>query len=320
MEATETVTTERLYDLRREVEKADDAWFDALVSGADGAAEKAARTEAMETYREYERAVMDARLTETCWKCGGSKVVNYGRVYLDKRYVNREGATTRVVSERWCFACGGTGSQYVHKHRFTAQASTRYKKKLAREAEDARKAAEDRERWDAFAAEHTEVAEYLAAAEGDDFLSSLKGAAERFGSLTEKQMAAVERNMARDKAEREREAKLAAGAEFPADGETVTGEVVSYKSYPGYAGGTEFKMVVLLDSGFKVFGRVPEALWRAAGDLTDEARERGEDLHYSPDDFRVSFSAKFTRSEDDPGFGYFKSPRGVKSLGLKEAT
>ena len=53
------------------------------------------------------------RVQETCWKCDGRKVVNYGNVTLN----NGHG------EDRWCFTCGGSGwtSVLVSSLRSTAR-------------------------------------------------------------------------------------------------------------------------------------------------------------------------------------------------------
>lgn len=71
----------------------------------------------------------------------------------------------------------------------------------------------------------------------------------------------------------------------------VTGKIVSIKERVNdYSGYTEWKMVVVDDRGFRVWGTLPSSI--------DDA-EIGQ---------RVAFSAKIQRSDGDETFGFFKRP------------
>jgi hypothetical protein len=127
-----------------------------------------------------------------------------------------------------------------------------------------------------------------------DVLSKLN----RYGSLSENQVNAFVKSLARDrdnelvKAHRaEAEAARRATATPAPNGRvTVQGEVVSVKDYDGQFG-ICWKMLVLLDTGSKVFVSVPGGI--------DQTTLRGR---------KVRFTASFTPSATDPLFAIGKRP------------
>jgi hypothetical protein len=153
-----------------------------------------------------------------------------------------------------------------------------------------------------FYREHAAEAEYLFNEDRpyNDFMADLRDKLQRYGSLSDKQVACITRNIERD-AERqarfaEREAKL---ADVPALAEgryEITGTVRSTKWQENQFGGA-LKMLVEFDDGNRVWGTVPKALgWDGL------------------EDRRVAFTAKVERSKDDEHFGFYSRPTGATYL------
>lgn len=116
------------------------------------------------------------------------------------------------------------------------------------------------------------------------------------GNLSPRQTSFLEKIKvsARDKAEERK--RLPAPAPVPETDDWVLlrGEVLSIKWKENHFGGG-WKMVLVDDSGFRVYGSV------ARGFL-----ENGEPAISKGD--VVGFKAKLSRSDDDPNFGFFKNP------------
>lgn len=139
------------------------------------------------------------------------------------------------------------------------------------------------------------------AVQGNSFAGSLSHALRRYGNLTDGQLKAI--RPAIDKMIARHEEKLAEAAKpetekVPvAEGKVqITGEVKSLKWQDGDYGPT-FKMLVLDDRGFKVWGTVP-------GNLSN---------HIATGD-RIVFSATVTAKAGEVDFGYFKRPTKAVSL------
>ena len=179
-----------------------------------------------------------------------------------------------------------------------------------------------RAEWLALDSHHVAVLDFLTGAvSGDDggsygsswsFLHDLLHKLNRYGSLSEKQVAAVDKFIARrdEFAARKAEENAEITADFPAGRVTVTGEIVSTK-YQDSMYGSTLKMLVKLDDGNKVWGTVPSSL--------DDSRYDGEtgeceDLKGT----RITFTATFTVSDDDEHFGFFKIPKKVEILNADE--
>lgn len=122
----------------------------------------------------------------------------------------------------------------------------------------------------------------------------------RYGSVSERQLAFVRVLLDKILARKEIEAKRAAEAEAAAPVPVVNGrmvivgKVLSTKVQEGRFG-SQLKMLVQADSGFKVWGTVPSSL----------TVERGD---------RVQFEAAVTPSNDDPKFGFFSRPSKAVTL------
>ena len=132
----------------------------------------------------------------------------------------------------------------------------------------------------------------------NNFYADLLAKLERFGTLTDGQMAAVERNIDKDNQRAaEREVRMEREAAMdknpcPTGRGQITGEILSRK-WKDTDFGPSLKMLVLDDRGFKVYGSVPS---RLSG---DDGVQRGD---------RITFVAEVTQSDDDELFGFFKRP------------
>lgn len=135
-------------------------------------------------------------------------------------------------------------------------------------------------------AEHAEEIAYLARL--GDFGESLQASLDRYGRLTPRQLAAVQRAMRRDALEA-RTTPVEEGR-----GE-ITGEIVSTREDEGMYGWTT-KMRVRDDRGFEVWGTMPKA-------LVDAGAEEGA---------RVAFVATVEASRGDETFGFFRRPAAAK--------
>jgi len=122
-----------------------------------------------------------------------------------------------------------------------------------------------------------------------------KSAEKREAKEAKRVAEAAKRNAELDARKAELEAKWAAEAEIAAPVPTgrvaVKGKVLMTKTVDGYAYNTlVHKMLVKDDSGFKVFGTVPNAISCVSkGDV-------------------VEFTATLEPSKDDPKFGFYKRP------------
>lgn len=135
-------------------------------------------------------------------------------------------------------------------------------------------------------AEHAEEVAYLSRL--GDFGESLQASLDRYGRLTPRQLAAVQRAMRRDALEA-RTTPVEEGR-----GE-ITGEIVSTREDEGMYGWT-VKMRVRDDRGFEVWGTMPKA-------LVDAGAEEGA---------RVAFVATVEASRGDETFGFFRRPAAAK--------
>ena len=126
-----------------------------------------------------------------------------------------------------------------------------------------------------------------------------------YGDLSDRQLECFLQSIDRDvNAARRREENarrqaqlVAAGVTAPNGRVTVEGKVISVKLHEG-AFGSQWKMVVALTSGAKVYSTVPSALLSAVGTPT-ELRFKG-----------VRFTANFTPKREDPTFAFGNRPTG----------
>lgn len=133
---------------------------------------------------------------------------------------------------------------------------------------------------------------------GDDFLQSVLDKYRKGDKgLTPRQCAALlKAGLANQKYKQEREDEAPGKPVVEGKG-FVTGVVMSIK-YKSSRFGTQVKMLLREDRGFKLWGTVPAALLHAVsgeGDLSLKGR-------------RVCFSAKLVRSANDECFGFYNRP------------
>lgn len=193
------------------------------------------------------------------------------------------------VVGRNCRTCRGAG--FV-----TGPMARAIRSRLAREAAALRRqetAETKRAEW--VAAHPAEHAWLTARAGRSSFAGSLLEGLARYGSLTDGQLAAVQRCAAADAVRDAEQAatrqRLAdAGVECPEGKITVTGKVVrvAWKN-TGY--GETQKMTVESAEGWKVYGTVPAA-------IADEVAEG----------VTVTFTAKVEQSDRDEAFGFYSRP------------
>lgn len=136
--------------------------------------------------------------------------------------------------------------------------------------------------------------------QGSSFLSDVRRKYIRFGTLSEKQIAAVERFISGEARRQDDDAKraalLASGVKAPEGVHRVCGTIVSVKE-SAYG----FGALVTDDAGYRVWFRLPASLTRDCSPFDAKGR-------------RVSFDATLTRSEDDPLFAFAKRPKDAKFL------
>jgi hypothetical protein len=182
------------------------------------------------------------------------------------------------------------------------------------------KALENKLRRQAFLEGNTDVVEYLAGKEYDrnEFIASLAEQLTRKGELSEKQVAAVRKNIIRDaEFAARRKAEAANAGPFPEGRQTIEGEVVSVKEKEGFDGEPSYKILVKLDDGNKVYGSIPKPIaeW-VARERADHRRYEGwlYSLREALTGRRVKFAAAFEVSDRDEHFGFYRRPTKAEVL------
>lgn len=272
---------QRRDELAEAVHAADSAWYAEI----DNAELKAAYLEAKQTFRAWERDAIDRGATESCIRCGGA-------------------GGWRGWPGFTCFRCGGHGREALRKYRFQAAPNVRHSRDAKLNAEIEEKDARYRgaisglgDVGDALDAANEEVKAFNANYDFAEpsretfFRAELATKLWRYGSLSEKQIDAVQRGLDREAAER---AEKAAAGPLEEGTYEIVGEIVSTKWQRSDKFKT-LKMLVKLDNGNKVWGTVPKSL-------------TGNDDKGT----RVAFTAEVTRSEDDENFGYFSRPKNAR--------
>lgn len=155
-----------------------------------------------------------------------------------------------------------------------------------------------------FRALNAAIDELAAKGRVDNFYDSLKAAWARYGSLTERQEAALRRSLANFAARKaERRAEAATVTEpMPSGRVVVTGEVLSVQWRASQYGGA-YKMLLKSDAGWKVWGTVPASLTTGSGCPIKGAR--------------ITFTAKVEPKEAT--FGFFSRPTNARVLALAPA-
>jgi hypothetical protein len=147
------------------------------------------------------------------------------------------------------------------------------------------------------------------------FLDDLNHKLNRYGNLTENQVAAVvkikARNDERLAAYAARSEELAEVAPLAEGRREITGTIVSTKLVDGFGGDTVLKMLVEEADGNRVYGTVPAILADPAtfGDWNDETQQYDK---LELKGLKITFKAQVERSQKDEHFGFFKRPTGTQ--------
>lgn len=284
---TETQYQERLSSLAQAVYAADEAWYAVLDrehTPAEAKAAKATYTEAKAAYREVENEAIGRGMTSPCSRCGGA-------------------GGWQGWPDFTCYRCGGGCREAYRPLKFQTMPPTRIKNAARAAAKFAQERDDADTRWSTFAAEHPEEAAFMKASD-DQFIKAMVATVEKWNGLTEKQLAAVQRNMVEAAEEARIEALRESGEGEWLSGKAVTieGEVVKVKSQERGYHGWAWKMLVVSDDGNRYWGTAPESLWRAAGEGEEGTTKQIEGS-------TIRFIADTERSADDEHFGFFKRPR-----------
>lgn len=220
---------------------------------------------------------------EVCGRCGGSGYIEF--------YKHVDGGL--------CYGCNGSPESavtYGVLRRRERSFVNRYNRATLK---DALAKIEVESRFAKFNEENPGVSEKITgfANDGNSFALSIEKSLKKKGTLTEKQLDAVNKMI--NRFERESTEKSLASP-VPAGNDVVTGTIISMKWVENrfsYNSST-LKMVVQDDRGFRVFGTAPRAI------------TEGENIPYasSVEGSRVTFNATLEPSKDDDKFGFFKRP------------
>jgi len=167
-------------------------------------------------------------------------------------------------------------------------------------------------KWIAEDESRKEIQAFLFGRYGEDFLSAMNESVNEWGQLTEGQEKAV-RKIITAQAERdaERQARKAEenanAADCPEGRTEVTGEIIA-TDLRETDFGSQWKMLVRDDSGFKVWGSIPSKMFDIFA--VDDVWPHGDTFKGK----RISFTAAISPSEDDPKFGFFKRPTKTKDV------
>jgi hypothetical protein len=182
-------------------------------------------------------------------------------------------------------------------------ASTEFHK-LRKEAKLNRERTTVQEKRDEFEAARPGIAQELQEhSERNDFFASLYSQLERKGVLSDAQVDAAVKSLARqrewDLERKEEEASEPTPAPVITGRIQVTGKVLTVKTQDGMYGPTQ-KMLVLDNRGFKIWGTCPSKI---EGEWADGLR--GE---------HITFLASVEKSDDDENFGFYKRPMKAKVI------
>lgn len=215
---------------------------------------------------------------DNCWRCGGA------------------GGSQAWIHTGWtCYLCGGTGKGpqkwvKVYTAEKLAKLVAAQEKRDAKKAEkqaviQAEKDAIANAERVVFTQDNQDLVEWLEAYQGkNEFIQSQVQKLEQYGHLTSGQVTAVQKNI-------DQEAQEAVAADVIEGKVEITGKILTIKGQPGFAyNTTDWKMLVLDDRGFKVWGSHPRSI---------NETQQGD---------RISFTANITQSDNDSKFGFFKRP------------
>ena len=154
----------------------------------------------------------------------------------------------------------------------------------------------------------------------NSFVKDVLGKLNQYGSISEKQIAAIEKSAAKQ-AEWVAKDALTVKAEVPTERLLVTGEVITIKWQEGFYGSQQKMLVeVTTDVGvYKVWGTVPSTLQGQYGctgcKSTGIVHNDGCDQCYVMDYIgavklgdQVCFVATLKQSDKDTAFGFFSRP------------
>ncbi|MER5579022.1 hypothetical protein [Streptomyces massasporeus] len=249
-----------------------------------------------------------------CPQCGAKTRVS--RIYATTVDASCDAACMGAVGPACSCSCGGANhgrswAPATYESHTTADALARYRERLDKqERERARKAEAERRRrraaFEAWAKDYSDVIEFLKSTDiNNQFIDDMRRYVDRLDVLTERQTAAVRKfieNEKRRAAEDKRRKEEAENAgPVPEGKQTLTGEVVMADIYDNHFAynKSDYKMLVRLDNGAKVFGTIPRAL---------QTRPTTEGNLFGLRGVRVRFDATVTAKAGEPTFGYFKRP------------
>ncbi|AYN58504.1 ssDNA binding protein [Arthrobacter phage Liebe] len=222
------------------------------------------------------------RIYDTCGKCAGTGVVNWGNVTF----------VAQGREDRHCFDCNGTGktSRLVSSARATARRDAKAATLAAAADADA---AADRVEWAArgYGDLLDAVDEALRGLrDGDPLRRQALAARERINLYAATEADAQAAQDVLDAVA----AREAAKVPVVEGRYEIQGEVLTVKVQDG-AYGSSLKMLVAVD-GYKVWGTVPNDLYGV---------ERGD---------KVAFTATVAKSDDDEAFGFYSRPTKARRL------
>lgn len=239
-----------------------------------------------------------------CPECGGG--IQLERLYGTLNAEPCDGLCMGAVGKLCLCSCGGRnhGGLFFETGEALASAVEAYRQRTEnrvraaserRERREAQKAADSAEVDRQYREANAEVLARIEAYTGsNDFMLDIQAKA-RTRQLSDRQLEAADRVIARDAAwAAQRQAEAANGKPVPEGTQIVEGVVLSTRVDEGRFG-TTVKMLVKGD-GWKVWGTVPSSL---------SLPLKGS---------KVRFTATVERSKDDETFGFFKRPRKAEVL------
>ncbi|WP_374778640.1 hypothetical protein OG756_41565 (plasmid) [Streptomyces sp. NBC_01310] len=255
-----------------------------------------------------------------CPECGVK--TRTSRIYATTVDTSCDAACMGAVGPACSCSCegvnhGGSWAPATHQSTISADALAKYRERIEKqERERNRKAEAERKRrraaFDEWAEDHGDVIEFLKSTDvNNDFIDDMLRRVERLDELTDRQSAGVRKfieNARRRAAEDERRKGEEENAGPVPEGRlTISGEVVMAKIYDNHFSysGSDYRMMVRLDNGAKVFGTIPRAL---------QTRPTEEGNLFALRGVRVQFDATVTAKDGEPTFGYYKRPTKAKFI------